>query len=620
MPSTFFGLNIASSALNAFQTAVNTTANNISNVQTEGYTKQVANREASGALRVYQRYGTIGTGVTTTSITSVRSEYYDTKYWINQSSVGMYDTKITYLNQIENYFEDDDTEVPGFSTIFTSMFNQMNELYSSAGDENVRKNFVSEAQVFTSYFHDVANGLLKIQKDCNEEIKTMVESINASAEKIAALTKQINSIEVQGGTANELRDQRALVIDELSKIVPITAVESPVANSNYPDMYTGGTNYIVKLDGLTLVNNYEYKTLACEARENPVWQTDAEGLYDIVWSDTGMVLNMNATSMNGSLKALFDVRDGNNEENFQGRVTEAAPNFVTIKPSTMTTVETMSMAAEGYITIKNKEYYYEGFTAEVDAQGNVTSYTFRLEESLDMAQMNAITGTFAEIGHKIDAMGIPYYMSQMSEFLRSFTERFNAYQKGGVDLNGDPMGAFFVATGFDGTEYDFDDQAVNTEGVTDGTKSVISSTSNSYYHMNALNINVADATVRDATIFATTADADAIAGGKYDAHDIIEQMMSLQSDVKLFRGGTADDFLQCIISDITIDTQETKIFQSNFTDIASAITNQRLSISGVDEDEEALDIVKFQNAYNLASRMIQCMSELYDKLINETGV
>ena len=52
----------------------------------------------------------------------------------------------------------------------------------------------------------------------------------------------------------------------------------------------------------------------------------------------------------------------------------------------------------------------------------------------------------------------------------------------------------------------------------------------------------------------------------------------------------------------------------------SAITNQRLSFSGVDEDEEALDIVKYQNAYNLASRMIQCMTEMYDKLINETGV
>ena len=60
MPSTFFGLTIAGSGLSSFQAAINTTANNISNVQTDGYTKQVANRVASEALRVHQKYGTTG--------------------------------------------------------------------------------------------------------------------------------------------------------------------------------------------------------------------------------------------------------------------------------------------------------------------------------------------------------------------------------------------------------------------------------------------------------------------------------------------------------------------------------------------------------------------------------
>lgn len=617
MPSTFFGLNVASSALNAFQVAVNTTANNISNVQTDGYSKQVANREASDALRVYQKYGTIGTGVTTTSIKSLRSTYYDTKYWENQSSVGYYETKLYYLNQVENYFIDDEKADPGFTTIFTDMFNQLNALSSSPGDENRRKNFISQAQILTSYFHDVSNGIYRIQKDMNDQIKTLVDSVNSSAEKIASLTKQINSIELQGGTANELRDQRALIIDELSKIVPITAEESPVTNSNYPDMYTGGTNYIVKLDGQTLVNNYDYTTLECVPRENKVNQTDADGLYNIVWSATGMNFNLNATSMDGSLRALYMLRDGNNNENFQGTITSAAGSAVTIRPSTMTSVETMTMAEEGVITINNKEYNYTGFTAEVDEEGNILSYTFELEKHMDTTESTGLLGRKAQIGQSVDCMGIPYYMAQMSEFLREFTERFNAYQESGVDLNGDKMGSFFIASLYDGTECDFSDQNVSTDGVTDGTKSVISSTSMCYYKMTALNFNVADASIRDSSRFATSTD---VSGEKVDAHDIIDQMLKLQSDVKMFRGGSASDFLHCIYSDISIDTEESEIFQTNFNDIATAITNQRLSISGVDEDEEALDIVKFQNAYNLASRMIQCMSEMYDKLINETGV
>lgn len=267
MPSTFFGLNIAASAINAFQVAINTTANNVSNLQTKGYSKQVANREASEAIRVYQKYGTVGSGVTTTSITAIRSTYYDTKYWNNQSSVGRYDTKLTYLNQIENYFIDEGEAEPGFSTIFASMFNQMNALTSDAGDENKRKNFIGQAQVFASYFHDVANGLNDLQKDCNEQVKALVQTINASASKIAALTKQINIVELEGGTANELRDQRALVLDELSEIVPVTVEETPVSNSNYPDMYLGGTNFVVKIDGQTLVNTFEYKSLSCVPRE-----------------------------------------------------------------------------------------------------------------------------------------------------------------------------------------------------------------------------------------------------------------------------------------------------------------------------------------------------------------
>ena len=64
MPSTFFGLTIASSGLSAYQIALNTTANNISNVQTEGYSRQEANRVASQAIRSYTRYGSMGTGVT----------------------------------------------------------------------------------------------------------------------------------------------------------------------------------------------------------------------------------------------------------------------------------------------------------------------------------------------------------------------------------------------------------------------------------------------------------------------------------------------------------------------------------------------------------------------------
>ena len=71
MPSTFFGLTISSSALTSFQAATNTVANNISNVNTKGYTRQQAIRVAAEALRVNQKYGMAGSGVDTTEIKPV---------------------------------------------------------------------------------------------------------------------------------------------------------------------------------------------------------------------------------------------------------------------------------------------------------------------------------------------------------------------------------------------------------------------------------------------------------------------------------------------------------------------------------------------------------------------
>ena len=78
--STFFGLNIAASGLRAYQASANTVANNIANVDTEGYSKQVTNMQANSALRSYTDYGTLSTGVSAVSVTQLRSEYYDSKY------------------------------------------------------------------------------------------------------------------------------------------------------------------------------------------------------------------------------------------------------------------------------------------------------------------------------------------------------------------------------------------------------------------------------------------------------------------------------------------------------------------------------------------------------------
>ena len=608
MPSQFFGSTIASSGLSAYQAALNTTANNISNEQTKGYSRQAANLSASDALRVNAKYGSMGSGVTVNSIKQIRSEYYDTKYWQNQASLGLYETKLSYLEQIENYFIDDDTE-KGFSTILNKMFNSLDTLTHPAGDTNVRQQFISDAQSFMTYFNSVATGLGQIQDSVNEEIKSTVENINAIGKKISLLNKQINVIEVQGGYANELRDQRALLIDELSSIVPTEVSEVPVTNSKHPDMQTGANYYTVKINGQKFVDTYEYSELTCVARKNPINQSDREGMYEIVWADTGNSFKAGSNSSSGSLKALFDIRDGNNSENFSGTITGVTAGTITISNPSITNVNAMTMPAEGVFTIDGKNYNYTDFTFTTDADGNVKEYTFTSENQLSADQQAKLDGKQASIGESIDAMGVPYYLAQMNEFLRNFAGSFNDIMNSAdaKDLNGNSTDYFSFFTGTHtktGEEYVLS----NAAGV------YSAKASNSYYQLTCGNACVSNIAVKDPTTIATTTTNAA------DAYDLVEKMLKLKSDTELYRGGGADVFLECMYSDISVDSQKSKIFQKNYSNISSAIEKQRMSISGVDNDEEALDLVKFQNAYNLSSKMVSVLAEIYDKLINETGV
>lgn len=610
MPSTFFGLTISSSALTSFQAATNTVANNISNVNTKGYTRQEAIRVAADALRVNQKYGMAGSGVDTTEIKQIRDFYYDVRYWENNAKVGLYDSKLYYMQQIEDYLIDDDS-AKGFSTILDEMFNALNTLNSNPNDLDKRQQFISKSQSFATFFNGLNTGLSKIQEDCNKEIATQVENINSIAQKIALLNKQINVIELQGTNANELRDQRALLVDELSELVPVEVTETQVKNSNYPNMYTGATDYVLKINGKTLVNNFEYKTLKCVARDEKVNQSDIEGLYDIYWADSNIPYNAASKASDGRLRALFEIRDGNNAEGFSGKVQNVTAgtggDVVTLKNPSITDVNYMTMPTEGILTMNNTQYRYTGFTYDEATK----TYQFQLDTTLSVEEKSKVMGKNAAIGENIDAMGIPYYQAQANAFLREFAKQFNEIQKKGVTLDGTPGDSFFVAEKPDGTEWNFGDYN-STVG------SNMNTSGNYYYWLTGANVKVTQNVVKTPENMVTLT-ADELANGT-DNPSLVNEMAQLYKNVKMFRGSGANEFLRCLISDNSVDTEKSQLFLKNYSNISETIVQKRMSISGVDEDEEALDMLKFQNAYNLASRMIQTMSEMYDRLILETGV
>ena len=619
MPSQFFGLNIGASALFAYQASINTTANNIANVKTEGYSRQETELSATNPLRVYAKYGSTGTGVEATAIKQQRDIYYDSKYWENQSSLGYFEQKLYYLSQIENVFADDGVQ-EGFSTVFSKMFNGLDTLHGgNASDESVRNQFIFQAQNLCTYFNSVADSLRETQKDCNDEIATTVSNINSIGEKIALLNKEINKLEVNGGYANELRDERALLLDELSGIVSVSTDEYEIRNTYGENL--GGTNFTVFINGQILVDGTDYRQLECISAETKRHQTDAEGLYELYWSDTKTSFSATSNIAGGTLKGLFDLRDGNNNEAMHGTVQAvnkvgADYKEIVLEFPANADINALNIPAEGTVNVNNTTMQYTGWEAKLDADGNIETITFTLKDAIPPAEASVMEDRRIEVGKCVDSMGIPYYQQQINEFLRNFTELFNDIQKTGETLDGEQMGAFFVAETATGNTYEFAGWGKEDKNP-DGTDiRTISSTSDGYHQMTAFNAKVNNKSIKDPAYFATTED---ITNGA-DAYDLLDDMMNLQSNTIMFRGDNAESFLETLLSDIAVDTEKNTVFYKNYNNMKGVIGNQRMSVSGVDEDEEALNLVKFQNAYNLSSKVISVMSEIYNKLINETGV
>ena len=606
MPSSFFGLHVAATGLNAAQASINTTANNISNVNTDGYSRQEVGRVAAAAQRCFTSYGSIGTGVEVTKVTQVRDIYYDEKYWNNNAKLGLHEKTLYYMQQIEDYYADD-VKVSGFTTLYTKMFNGLENVKKNAGDASVRNEFISGARELMDFFNSTGISMQDLQSSINDEIKTCVDTINSVSQKVALLNKQINIIEMEGGMANELRDERSRLIDEVSQLIPIEAVEYEVLNSNYEDQKTGATRFEVRFNGNLLVENYNYNTLSVVTRDKKANQTDIDGLYDVKWDFSGAVIDFTSNAIDGEMRAMFQVRDGNDEENLKGKVTSTDSSKITISNPTITDIDKMNMPNEGTILVNSTYYNYSDFEVTTDDQGKITSYTFILDKPLTSDERTAIVGKGLTVGKTVNYKGIPYYMGQMNEFLRSFTREFNDIEKTGVDGYGNPMGSFFVAyDAFAQKELDGSD---NIKNATFGSQA------NTYYRMTCLNARVNKASQADPNLFATTTD---FTRGE-SANDLVDSLANLENGVQLFRGGSGSAFLQCIYADITVDTQENQVFTNSYTSIKNAIAQQRMSVSGVDEDDEAMDLIKFQNAYQLAAKCISTLTAMYDQLILNTG-
>ena len=627
MPSTFLGLNTGLSGLNYQQANLNTAAHNISNADVKGYSRQTVLAQAADALRVNNAYGMMGTGVKATGITQLRNIYYDTKYHSAQSQYAEYNGVKEQLTQLQSYLNEMQSET-GYTKLLSKLSGALQDLASSPSDATYRTQFIQSAQNFTDLIKETATNYRKTQQDINNEVAIHVDTINSIASQIYTLNQQIMNIETRGGNANDLRDQRENLVDSLSELVNVTVTETPITYGFGENaIESGASRYEVRIGSTVLVDEMECKQLKVVARQEKINQNDINGLYDVYWeglnNTIGEQFNFNSENITGRLKGLLQVRDGNNANPFAGTITSMAMgtgngSTATVKLDNAISVDKLNLPDSGIITLNCKEYYYDSWEATKDANGNLTSFIFK-NLTVEDETGKRVPATFdvgldvgkeASMGDRVDCKGIPYYMTQLNEFARTLSKYMNDIFTTGADANGDAGMDFFTAPDIEGNDY------VLTGNANVGS---LSSVDSSYYRITALNWGINQDILKDESKLVVSYKEDIEQGNK-DAKGVLEKIIAGMDDRSMFSQGTVAQFLQAITTSQAVDISKYTAFSKNMNEVATVIDNQRKSVSSVDTNEEASSLVIYQNGYNLASKVISIMNEVYDKLINQTGV
>lgn len=303
MGESFFGLNVAVRGLFTAQRNLDTVNHNLNNVNTPGFSRQSAVQVASRPMALYDGTGMMGTGSDVISVVRIRDEYLDFKYWSENITLGEWAAKREVLDDIEVTFNEPSNS--GFTTILNDFYNSLQELGKDPGSSAVRALVKQKGITAAKYFNSVASHFEKLQEDVNYRIKTKVEEINSFATQIQQLNRQIYIQELDGSNANDLRDQRTLLVDKMSSIINIEANE--VVAGKLPDG-RDDKHFVITISGKAIIDHFNISKLAVVQREadQKVNAEDVDGLYEVQWAD-GNSLNVKG----GQLRGYLDVRDGN---------------------------------------------------------------------------------------------------------------------------------------------------------------------------------------------------------------------------------------------------------------------------------------------------------------------
>ncbi|NMC48427.1 MAG: flagellar hook-associated protein FlgK [Desulfovibrio sp.] len=210
-------LSIAQTGLRASQVAIQVTGNNISNVDTEGYSRQVLLLQE--AISISTSAGQLGTGVLADSIVRLFDKFIELQYLDKQSTASSYEAMYETLQSVESLFNEANTS--GINSALATFFEDLENLTLNPDDSAVKEVLIDDTQTLLGMISQVDSDMESIQNQMDDAISDAVNSINELAQEIAELNAQINKASADGSSPNALLDLRDTMVRELATLVDI---------------------------------------------------------------------------------------------------------------------------------------------------------------------------------------------------------------------------------------------------------------------------------------------------------------------------------------------------------------------------------------------------------------
>ena len=568
-------LYVGASGLQHSQNALNTTAHNLSNVDTVGYTRQ----QVQLAARRYVTLSVdpkavnnkqVGLGVEYSRVKQVRDYFLDKTYRKESGRSMFYEVSSEAIEEVESQLGEMNGEA--FQTTVEDFWTAIQELAKNPASSVNQGLLVQKASEFIERSAAVYQGLSDYQDNLNAKIKSQVDKINKYGEQILALNDSIRAIEAGGVEhANDLRDTRNQILDELAALTDIRYGEDMDGNVwvqiEGVDFVKGPTCYEIGLDLDTTTGfftpfwpqNADYRILADGSRQYVIDGAEVFNLNREISSDKNTDI--------GGLKSMLLAR-GDHRANY----TDIDGDYDSISQSIV-----MNVQAEFDQLIHNVVTKVNSILAE---GAGVT------EGDLTLAD-----GTVLK--------NVRYCESDGEGYLRmSDGSPIQLFSKATTD-------GYTKVTGEDGKEY----WVYNEEDA---------SQLNTLYTCGNLMIHP-ELMQQPAILGFRTRESEEdilVTDQLKDAFE--EEAYSLNPNVK--KKTSFVEYYTDLVSQVSNTGWVQRSIYDNQVTTVENICSAREQIVGVSSDEELANMVRFQNAYNASSRYINVISEMLEHIINTLGM